>query len=251
MSMVSWLARFRHERNWWIDEKRLAGYRDQIAEIEGKIEKLKARQAQRHASRPRKPTKKAAPAPVRKSSGGPAYGNGNAKKARKTKEYKDDEDDEITELTPSQKEDLANKIQAADATILNKALEIIARSQDVASVSAHVVWWWERCWSFQDGEIELDIEALPRDALLELYALVVGPIKKGRKSNYVPNGRKPGRKPGGPRKSMNEEEEVLRIARMEEQLQSFNRDPGASAQAATGYEDNDSESSEDEDSDLD
>jgi hypothetical protein len=30
---------------------------------------------------------------------------------------------------------LANKIQAADATILNKALEIIARSQDVASVS--------------------------------------------------------------------------------------------------------------------
>jgi hypothetical protein len=104
----------------------------------------------------------------------------------------------------------------------------------------------------QDGEIELDIEALPRDALLELYALVVGPVKKGRKSNYVPNGRKPGRKPGGPRKSMNEEEEVLRIARMEEQLQSFNRDPGASgAQAATGYEDNDSESSEEEDSDLD
>lgn len=55
------------------------------------------------------------------------------------KEYRDDEDDEITELTPSQKEDLANKIQAADATILNKALEIIARSQDVASVSYFVV----------------------------------------------------------------------------------------------------------------
>jgi hypothetical protein len=53
---------------------------------------------------------------------------------------------------------------------------------------------------------------------------------------------------------MNEEEEVLRIARMEEQLQSFSRDAGDAsrgAQAATGYEDNDSESSEEEDSDLD
>jgi hypothetical protein len=125
------------------DEKRLQGYRDQIAEIEGKIEKLKTRQAQRHASRPRKPTKKAAPAAARKASAArasPVYGNGNAKKPRKTKEYKDDDEDEIVDLTPSQKEDLATKIQAADANVLNKALEIIARSQDVASVCVFSAW---------------------------------------------------------------------------------------------------------------
>lgn len=85
--------------------------------------------------------------------------------------------------------------------------------------------------------------------MCELYTVVVGPLKKGRKSNYVPTGKKPGRKPGGARKSMNEQEEQERIARMEAQLQSFG-DSGR-VQAQAGYDDNDSDSSEEEDSDLD
>lgn len=45
---------------------------------------------------------------------------------------------------------------------------------------------------------------------------------------------------------MNEAEEAERIARMQAQLQSF----GGGAQAANGFAEDDSESSEEEDSDL-
>lgn len=47
---------------------------------------------------------------------------------------------------------MANKIQAADATILNKALEIIARSQDVASVSC--------CYYQESDELMIRTERL-------------------------------------------------------------------------------------------
>lgn len=94
----------------------------------------------------------------------------------------------------------------------------------------------------------MDIDSLPPNTVRELYILVCGPIKKARKSNYVPTGKKPGRKPGGPRKSMNEDVEAERIAAMQAQLQSFG---DVRTQPTNGYADDDSESSEEEESDLD
>jgi bromodomain-containing factor 1 len=235
------------------DENRIAGYQSQITELEGKIARIRSQQAQRRASRPKK-SKKAGPSQPRKQStarASPTYGNGTAKKPRKSRDvgYREDDDDEIVEISSHQKEVLAEKIQSADPETLNKALEIIARTQNVASVSYGSQLSYRSVIDIQDGEIELDIEALPPRAVYELYTVVVGPLKKSRKSNYVPNGRKPGRRPGGARKSMNEAEEQERIARMEAQLQSFG-DSGR-VQATAGYDDNDSESSEEEDSDLD
>lgn len=108
------------------------------------------------------------------------------------------------------------------------------------------------------GEIELDIDSLPAPTQIKLYNLVCKPAKRlagPRKPAAV--GKKPGRKPGAPRRSMDEQAEADRIRRMEAQLQSFTSGGAGGAGGAPmsqtpvggGYEGEDSESSEEEDSD--
>jgi bromodomain-containing factor 1 len=240
---------------WVLDESKIAEYTTQIADLQSKIESLRAKQAARKANKQKRPKKSGSSKPRKQSLAktSPGLANGNGKKARKPKDisYRDDEDDEEIILTTTQKTDLANKIQNADGVTLSKAVSIIQTAQDVAEVSLQTSLsglefeYGELTWK-QDGEIELDIDSLPNAVIKELYLLVVGPIKKARKSAYVPTGKKPGRKPGGPRKSMNEAEEAERIARMQAQLQSFE----GRAQPANGFAEDDSESSEEEDSDL-
>lgn len=254
------------------DDSKIAEIQGQIADLQAKIDTIRAKQAKRKASKPKKPSKKASGSggqgrkqSIAKHSPG---ANGHAKKARKSRDVAYDDDDEDVVLTQSQKSTLADRIGQAEERILAQAIEIIKKTQDVGSVSLSPVPLAR--WPvlglvplgpsadtlIQDGEIELDIEEMPPHTLRELYVLVVGPIKKARKSGYVPTGRKPGRKPGGPRKSMNEAEEAERIARMQAQLESFGGDNGrlgsggGGAQLANGYNDDSDESSEEEDSDL-
>jgi hypothetical protein len=130
-----------------VDEGKIAEYEAQISDLKSKVDTLRAKVAKRKANKAKRPKKSggggAGGGPSRKGStvkASPGVSNGHAKKARKPKDisYRDDDgddDDEVVNLTTSQKTDLAEKIQNADGSVLQKAITIIQKAQDVGSVS--------------------------------------------------------------------------------------------------------------------
>lgn len=129
------------------DESKIAEYEAQISDLQSKVEALRAKAAKRKANKAKRPKKSGGgggSGPSRKNSTvktSPGLGNGHAKKARKPKDisYRDDDgddDDEPVNLTTSQKTDLAEKIQNADGSVLQRAITIIQKAQDVGSVSS-------------------------------------------------------------------------------------------------------------------
>jgi hypothetical protein len=121
-------------------------FESQIADMQARINEIKAKRAKKKAARAKvlKSAKapKATSSSVRKASvshDSPRYGNGPAK-AKKQKEYREDEDedgesDEEENITLAQKQELAEKIQSADGTILSKAISIIQQTTNVTGVS--------------------------------------------------------------------------------------------------------------------
>jgi hypothetical protein len=103
----------------------------EIADLEAKI-----------ARKPKRKTKAPKPAKPRPSKSSPnVNGNGAAKKARKPKEqasYRDDDDsdDEVQTITITQKQELAEKIQVAEAETLEAAVRIIQSTTQISGVSA-------------------------------------------------------------------------------------------------------------------
>lgn len=119
------------------EETKIAEYTTQIADLQNKIDSLRAKQANRKANKAKRPKKAAASSKPRKQSAANGAANGSsAKKGRKPKDvsYKDEEDEEEIVLTTTQKTDLANKIGNADADILAEAVRIIKTAQDVEEV---------------------------------------------------------------------------------------------------------------------
>lgn len=122
--------------------------REQIAQMDSKIEQIKA---ERRKSRPPRPTKKAKPARkqsishVKNSPG--ANGNGHAApkpKPRKSKDVSyhedngfggDESEEEVTNITLTQKQELAEKITQADPSTLAKAIDLISKSTGLDGVS--------------------------------------------------------------------------------------------------------------------
>lgn len=122
--------------------------REQIAQMESKIEQIKN---ERRKSRPPKPIKKAkAPrkqsvSHVNKMSPGP-NGNGHAapKRPKKLKDISyaedngfagDESEEEVTNINLTQKQELAEKITHVDGVTLQKAIDLIARSTGLDGVS--------------------------------------------------------------------------------------------------------------------
>ncbi|ORX33563.1 hypothetical protein BD324DRAFT_639326 [Kockovaella imperatae] len=220
------------------DTARLAKLESQIGKLQAEITDIKARQAARKASKPKKKTK---PSGGRKSfskSSPGANGHGGPKKSKKNRDmvFKDEEEpdseEEAKNLTMSQKQELAEKINQVDESVLTKAVDIIKETMQLSS----------------EQEIELDIELLPPRTIYRLYNLV---CRGGRKAARAKPGQgkrsSTGKKAGGARKTVNEQAEEERIRRMEAQLQSFDAGRGG-----TGWDGGDeSESSEDESSDED
>jgi hypothetical protein len=112
----------------------------EISELEARI----ARKPVKRTSKPKAPVKLPVAKPPRKySTSKPsptANGNGVAKKARKPKEqpsYREDEDsdEEMQSITITQKQELAEKIQVAEAEVLAAAVEIIQSTTQISGVS--------------------------------------------------------------------------------------------------------------------
>ncbi|BEI83743.1 hypothetical protein CcaverHIS002_0403470 [Cutaneotrichosporon cavernicola] len=200
----------------------------EIAELERKI-----------ANKPSKQRKqKVAPkakAPIRKystttkaSPGGPSA-NGVQKKARKPKPevmYRDDDesDDEVQAITIQQQQELADKIQTADADILGQAVAIIQATTNISG----------------NEEIELDMNSLPPATVVKLYNLVCKGRKRGKKVKPQPRKSGFGGAPG--RKHLNEQEEADRIRKMEAQLQAFDsRGPAQSFEEESSSEEESSD----------
>lgn len=123
------------------DEGKIAEYEAQISDLQSKVDALRTKVAKRKANRAKRPKKSGGGGQARKGSTvkSPGASNGHAKKARKPKDvsYRDDDgddDDEVVNLTTSQKTDLAEKIQNADGSVLQRAITIIQKAQDVGSV---------------------------------------------------------------------------------------------------------------------
>lgn len=213
------------------DTVRLRDAKSERAALDREIAELEARIARKPKRKPVKPPKKPA-APRKYSTSKPSPGaNGTAKKPRKSKEpsYRDEEEDsedELSSITIAQKQELAEKINTADAHILTQAIEIIQSTTQISG----------------DQEIELDIDSLPSDTVLRLYNLVCrGRKRNGKKPKPAPRKSGFGGAPG--RKHLNEQEEADRIRKMEAKLQSFEGRGNANA-----YDEEDS-SSEEESSD--
>lgn len=216
------------------DVVRLRQAKAERAALEREIADLESRIARKPKRKPAK-APKPKPAPRKYSTSKPSPGaNGVAKKPRKSKEasYRDDDDDdddsddELSSITIAQKQELAEKINTADAHILTAAIEIIQSTTHIAG----------------DQEIELDIDSLPADTVLRLYNLVCRGRKRGPKKPK-PQPRKSGFGGAPGRKHLNEQEEADRIRKMEAKLQSFE-----GRGAANAYDEEDS-SSEEESSD--
>ena len=171
--------------------------------------------------------------------------NGIAKKPRKSKEMRADGDsgDEVTELTHTQKQELADKIGQSDPEVLAKAIDIIRSSGQIGDVSG-LTRGENQANEQENGEIELDIDALPSVTQIKLYSLVCRPLgKRARGSLSGAPGKKRPATGGHGRKRIDQDAENARIQRMEAQLQNFQNAGGAG-----GYQD-DSESSEEDFSD--
>ncbi|WVF66399.1 hypothetical protein IAT40_001139 [Kwoniella sp. CBS 6097] len=225
------------------DNTQLRSLEAQVSSLESQIATLRAKIAKRRATKAAKPAKAKAPKAgpsqrkqsVAKQSPG-VNGNGHAptKKSKKTKEvaqFKDededmDSDDEPTSMTLTQKQELAEKIQVADADILQKAITIIQQTTNLGA---------------NNEEIELDIDSLPQATVVKLYNLVCRGGKTGKRAKQG-SAKKASKKAtgGASRKSVNEREEAERIKRMEAQLQSFD----ARGNAAGAYEGEESSSEE-------
>ncbi|KAK8845381.1 hypothetical protein IAR55_006094 [Kwoniella newhampshirensis] len=240
------------------DGTALRSLESQVSQLNDQIAALRAKIAKRRATKASKPKPKASKASasqrkqsVSKFSPG-VNGNGHPKKPKKAKEpiasYNDEDeemesDEEPTTMTLTQKQELAEKIQLADADTLQKAITIIQQTTNLGA---------------NNEEIELDIDSLPAGTVLKLYNLVCRGGRTGKtgrpkgQTAMGVQGKKPGRKAmgGASRKSVNEREEAERIKRMEAQLQSFDsgRGGGGSGGAIGGYEGEES-SSEEESSD--
>ncbi|WVQ94014.1 hypothetical protein IAU59_001092 [Kwoniella sp. CBS 9459] len=233
------------------DGTQLRSLEAQVSSLNDQIAALRAKIAKRRANKASKPAKAKAPkagssqrkqSTAKQSPGINGNGHAPAKKSKKTKEtlqYKDedeemDSDDEPTTMTLTQKQELAEKIQVADADVLQKAITIIQQTTNLGA---------------NNEEIELDIDSLPQATVLKLYNLVCrgGKTgKRGKQAGGAGSAKKASKKAtgGASRKSVNEREEAERIKRMEAQLQSFD----ARGNAAGAYEGEES-SSEEESSD--
>ncbi|KAK4684080.1 bromodomain-containing factor 1, partial [Tremellales sp. Uapishka_1] len=236
------------------DTQTIAMFESQIADIQGRLNKLKAKVAKKRAARAAarskniKPTKSGSSGRPRKQSttavSPNGNGNGHVKKAGR-KSYREDEDESEEEevVTLTMKQDLASRIQHASGEVLNQAIAIIQATTALGS---------------SNEEIELDIDSLPAKTVLKLYNLVCRGLSGGNKRAPRPKvagapRRTTNKKASGgvARKSMNEMEEAERIRRMEAQLQSFDQrgsfgNPGA---GAPGVNDGGESSSEEESSD--
>ncbi|TIC16359.1 Bromodomain-containing protein [Wallemia mellicola] len=168
--------------------------------------------------------KKGTGAPERVSTGGGGSGSGRGGKRGSTggqvgrprrKSYdEDDENYQIPEITFDMKKELAGKIQQLEGDQLDKAIKIIYETLDLDNNS---------------DEIELDIDVLPVKTLQKLYMFVVKPQKQKRgpyNKQHVdvdlqPRPPKRAGTGGVKRKSMNEDEEALKIQALEAKLKSF------------------------------
>ncbi|WWD22326.1 hypothetical protein CI109_106817 [Kwoniella shandongensis] len=239
------------------DNTTLRSLESKVSELNDQIAALRAKIAKRRASRATKPKAKSAKSgssqrkqSVSKHSPG-INGNGHSKKPKKVKEtavsYQDDDedmesDDEPTTMTLTQKQELAEKIQLADADTLQKAITIIQQTTNLGA---------------NNEEIELDIDSLPTATVLKLYNLVCRggrSGKAGRPKGQLATGaqgKKAAKKAigGASRKSVNEREEAERIKRMEAQLQSFDSGRGGGGGGAVGGYEGEESSSEEESSD--
>ncbi|GMK58914.1 hypothetical protein CspeluHIS016_0603560 [Cutaneotrichosporon spelunceum] len=201
----------------------------EVAELERKIANKPAKQRKQKA-----PKTKAAAAPRKYSTtskaspGGPNV-NGVSKKARKPKPevvYRDDDDsdEEVQAITIQQQQELADKIQTADADILGQAVAIIQATTNISG----------------DQEIELDMNSLPPATVVQLYNLVCKGRKRGKKTKPQPRKSGFGGAPG--RKHLNEQEEADRIRKMEAQLQAFDsRGPAQSFEEESSSEEESSD----------
>ncbi|TIA78033.1 hypothetical protein E3P98_04008 [Wallemia ichthyophaga] len=126
----------------------------------------------------------------------------------------DDENYQVPEITFDMKKELAGKIQQLEGDQLDKAIKIIYETLDLDNNS---------------DEIELDIDVLPTKTLQKLYMFVVKPQKQKRgpyNKQHVdvdlqPRPPKRAGTGGVKRKSMNEDEEALKIQALEAKLKSF------------------------------
>ncbi|PWN25499.1 Bromodomain-containing protein [Jaminaea rosea] len=229
---------------------------EQLAELKRQAKAAKQRQAGKKKPRASGAaggsSKKAASS--KKSAGGASTDAAPKKsKSKKTKGGDDgsEDDEDVRSVSWEQKEELARKITQLSDERLDGALQIISEDKPPNAND--------------DEEIELDIEDLSPRTLYKLYRYVVKPKKKpgpkpgtakasgsGKAGKQATGGKK--------RKNLDEEEEAARIARLQEQLQSFDRAPdgqgmamaGPSAGAAAGHDDlvQSESSSGEEDSDA-
>ncbi|CAO1621911.1 unnamed protein product [Jaminaea pallidilutea] len=249
--------------------QRIADLEEQLAELKREHKAAQAKAASRKkAARPSGGSKKKAAAATGAASGAASSSKARADsgkrkgststpgkksgKVRITDDGSGDDENDVRAVSWEQKEELARKITQLSDERLDGALQIISEDKPPNAN--------------EDEEIELDIEDLTPRTLYKLYRYVVKPKKKpGPKPGSAKagggSGSGSGRKSGGggatggkKRKNLDEEEEAARIARLQEQLQSFDRADGPDAAAipaaaAGGHDDlvqSESSSGEDE-----
>ena len=165
--------------------------------------------------------------------------------------FKDDDEvdseEEARNVTMSQKQELAEKINQVDEATLTKAVDIIKETMQLSSVSPSSDPCLQTLTMPQEQEIELDIELLPPRTIYRLYNLVCRGGRRAPRSKPGQGRKSSGKKAGGARKTVNEQQEEERIRRMEQQLQNF--DSGRGGMGWEGGEE--SESSDEESSDED
>lgn len=114
----------------------------EIIELEQKIARKPPpkQRKPKTASKPKAPSRKYSTT-SKASPGGPSA-NGAPKKQRKPKpepSYREDDEseDEVQTITIQQKQELADKIQTADADILGQAVQIIQSTTNISGVSVN------------------------------------------------------------------------------------------------------------------
>lgn len=113
----------------------------EIAELEQKIARKPPPKQRKQKSAPKtKPAPRKYSTTSKASPGGPSANGAAPKKPRKPKpepSYRDDDesDDEVQSITIQQKQELADKIQTADAEVLSQAVQIIQSTTNISGVS--------------------------------------------------------------------------------------------------------------------
>lgn len=217
-----------------IRNERIRQLEEQLAELRREAKAAKAKAVTKKKPRasgaggPSSSKKASSSGKSKSGNSGAGDGPAPAKKAKKSSKAAaiaddgtDDEND-IRAVTWEQKEELASKITQLSDERLDGALKIISEDKPPSAN--------------EEEEIELDIEDLSPRTLYKLYRYVVKPKKKpgpkpgtakgGKSSNKAATG-------GKKRKNLDEEAEAARIARLQEQLQSFDRGPEAGGIAGT------------------